>query len=277
MRDRLGRNRTATAACLLLALIAAAAVLAPLLSSTPADDVDFSQRLLAPSPAHPFGTDDLGRDHFLRVMRGGRISLFVGAGSMLLAVLLGVFVGGVSGYREGVPGWVLMRTVDVFLAIPVFLLILFVSSLVQPGVITLCLLIGCTQWMEVARVVRAVVLATKQNDFVEAARALGVSERRILLRHVLSHTAAPVLVTSTIVLAQAVMLESAVSFLGFGMQPPTASWGGMLQSAQSFLGTAPWVAIFPGSMIFMTVLCVYVVGDFLRAALGPDANASSAP
>jgi peptide/nickel transport system permease protein len=272
LRDRLRRDRPALVACLLLALIAATAVLSPLLGPPSAAEIDFSQRMLAPSPLHPFGTDDLGRDVLVRIMQGGRVSLAVGAGAVLLAVLIGVLAGGVAGFREGVSGWAIMRTVDLFLSIPIFLIVLLASSMVESGVIMLCVLIGCTQWMEVARVVRAVVLATKKNDFVEAARALGVSERRILFGHVLSHASGPLAVTATIVFAQSIMLESAVSFLGFGMQPPAASWGGMLQSAQSFLGPAPWVAVFPGAMIFVTVLCFYTIGDFLRAALSPEVD-----
>ena len=274
LRDRLRSDRPMLAACVLAGLVLVAAVLSPVLGSPSAEDINFSKRLLAPSLQHPFGTDDLGRDLLVRVMRGGRISLAVGAGSTLLAVIIGLLAGAAAGFRGGISGWIIMRTADLFLSIPIFLIILLLSSLVQPGIVSLCILIGSTQWMEVARVIRAVVLSTKQNDFVEAARALGLSERRILFRHVLTHATGPLLVTATIVLAQSIVMESAVSFLGFGIQPPAASWGGMLQNAQTFLGSAPWVAVLPGVMIFVIVLCFYTIGDSLRAALTPQSTAT---
>ena len=164
-----------------------------------------------------------------------------------------------------------MRGVDVLLAIPAFFVVLLLSSALTPGFVIICGLIAMTQWMEVARLVRAVVRSVKENTYVEAARAIGVSDARLLRRHVLTQAAGPLLVAATIGIAQAIMTESAVSFLGFGVQPPTASWGAMLTHAQSYLGSAPWLAIFPGVMILVTVLACYSLGDSLRRALGaPD-------
>jgi peptide/nickel transport system permease protein len=157
------------------------------------------------------------------------------------------------------------------LAVPVFFVILFLSSIITPrlSILVICLMIGSTQWMEVARLVRAVVITTKEHEFVDAARTLGLSDRHIIMRHLLPHTTAPVLVAVTLGLAQAIIIESAMSFLGFGVHPPTPSWGAMLQNAQGYLGTCPWIAVFPGLMIFLTVVCCNVIADFLGDALGP--------
>jgi peptide/nickel transport system permease protein len=269
----LRRDKAAVAAIVLLGLMILSAVFAPLFSPYDGNG-DFAHQLLTPSFEHPFGTDDLGRDLFLRAMLGGRTSLAAGILAVMFAVFIGMTAGAVSGYRGGVVDTIIMRTTDLFLSIPVFFVILLLARLMTPGFLMICMLIAMTQWMEVARVVRSVVLATKQNEFVEAARALGVSDTRILFRHILSHTSGPVMVTATIGVAQAIMMESAVSFLGFGVQPPSASWGSMLTNAQSYLGVAPWMAVFPGLMIFITVVGCYALGDFLRSSLAP---ASSGP
>ncbi len=263
----LRRDKATMSALVLLGLLVLCSIFAPLLSPHAADG-DFAHRLLSPSILHPFGTDELGRDVFLRVMEGGRISLAAGISAMLCALLIGVFAGALSGYYGGLADTLVMRTVDLFLSIPAFFVILFLASVMTPGFVLICILIAATQWMEVARVVRSVVLTVKQNEFVEAARALGIPDKRILFRHVLTHTSGPVLVAATIGVAQAIMIESAISFLGFGVQPPTASWGSMLTNAQSYLGTAPWLAIFPGAMIFLTVLSCHALADFLRSSLG---------
>ena len=265
----LRRDKTALSAVFLLGLLILCSILAPLLTPYHTDG-DFADRLLSPSTQHPFGTDELGRDLFLRVMQGGRISLAAGASAMLCALLIGVFAGALSGYYGGFMDTLVMRAVDLFLSIPAFFVILFLASVTTPGLLLICVLIAMTQWMEVARVVRSVVLTVKQHEFVDAARALGLPDKRILFGHVLAHTSGPVLVAATIGVAQAIMIESAISFLGFGVQPPTASWGSLLTNAQSYLGTAPWLAIFPGAMIFLTVLSCHALSDFLRSALGTE-------
>jgi peptide/nickel transport system permease protein len=271
---RLRSDRAAYAALVLLVVITVAAVAAPLLSPSAADIIDPGSKLLAPSASHPFGTDDMGRDLFVRVMRGGRISVTVGIITVLFALIVGVIGGGVAGYFGGFADALVMRLTDVMLSVPVFLIILLCSSILSPGFIFLCLLIASVQWMEVARVVRSVVLSTRGLEFVEAARALGVSDARILLRHVLPHTSGPVLVAGTLGLAQAIVIESTLSFLGFGLQPPSVSWGSLLRDAQGYLATAPWVAVFPGLMIFATVLCCYVLGGFLKSAVDPRRTAA---
>ncbi len=258
-------DRAAVAAIALLGLLVASAILAPLLSPH-VDANRLGPQMLSPSLEHPFGTDDLGRDFFVRVMRGGRISLAAAILATSLAVLIGLVAGAVSGYRGGIVDALIMRAIDFLLSVPVFFVILLLSSVAAPGFVVICLLIALTQWMDVARIVRSTVLSIKHSEFVEAARALGVSDSRILRNHVLSHTSGPVLVAATIGVAQAIMMESALSFLGFGVQPPSESWGSMLTNAQSHLAAAPWLAICPGAMIFFTVLSCYALGDLLRSA-----------
>jgi peptide/nickel transport system permease protein len=267
---RLRGDRAAYAAFVLLALITVTAIAAPLVSPYSPDAIYPGQKLLAPSGRHPFGTDDMGRDLFVRVMQGGRVSVAVGLVTTLFALLLGVVGGGVAGYFGGAADFVVMRFVDVMLSIPVFLIMLLCTSLFSPGFLLLCFLIGSIQWMEVARVVRSVVVSTREREFVEAAHALGISDVRILLRHLLPHAGGPLFVAGTLGLAQAIVIESTLSFLGFGLQPPSVSWGSLLNDAQGYLATAPWIAMFPGIMIFITVLCCYVLGGFLRSALGPQ-------
>jgi peptide/nickel transport system permease protein len=265
----LRRSPLAYAAFIVMSLIILGAVLAPLMSPYDKDKIDLTEQYLAPSLNHPFGTDDLGRDIFVRVMHGGRITLAVGLLAMLVALGIGVTVGGISGYYGRWIDNALMRVVDLMLAVPVFFVILFVASVAPPGasIVVVCLMIGFTQWMEVARLVRAVDITTREHEFVDAARSLGLHDRRILIRHLLPHTTAPVIVAVTLGLAQAIIIESGLSFLGFGVQPPTPSWGAMLQNAQSYLSDCPWIAVFPGLMIFLTVVCCNILADFLGDAL----------
>lgn len=265
----LKRDPIAFAALVLLSIIILSALVAPLISPYDKDKIDLTKQYLPPSVSHPFGTDDLGRDFFVRVMYGGRISLAVGFMAAVLALVLGLLAGGVAGFYGGIADTIIMRLVDMMLAIPVFFVILFLSSTLAPGIVAICVLIGLTQWMEVARLVRAIVIATKHQEFVVAAQALGVPDRTIIGRHILPHTTAPVLVATTIGMATAIIMESALSFLGFGVQPPTPSWGAMLQNAQGYLSNVPWMAIFPGLMIFLTVVCCFILGDFLSTALNP--------
>ncbi len=263
------KNVLASTALMLLGMIIICSVAAPLISPYDRDKIDLTKQYLPPSVDHPFGTDDLGRDLFVRVMHGGRVSLGVGFMAMLIALTLGLFAGGFAGYYGGLIDTLIMRSVDLMLAVPVFFVILFLSSVVTPSILLICVIIGLTQWMEVARLVRGVVLSTRELEFVDAARALGVSNRMILIRHLLPHASAPVLVAATLGLAQAIIIESALSFLGFGVQPPAPSWGAMLQNAQGYLSTAPWIAVFPGMMICLTVISCYILGDFLTDALNP--------
>jgi peptide/nickel transport system permease protein len=267
---RLRRHRPAYGALCLLVILVLCAVSAPLLSPGGEDVIELSQSGRAPSLTHPFGTDDLGRDVMVRVLYGGRRSLAVAATAMLVALLIGLGAGGVAGYYGGWIDAIIARTADLMLSIPSFLVILMLSSVIDPGFLVLCILIGFVQWMEVARVVRSVVISTRELAYVEAARALGATDHRILRRHILPQTAGPVFVAATLGIAHAIMMESALSFLGFGVDPSSPSWGAMLRNAQANFGPAPWVAVFPGLMIFLTVMCCYILGEFLRNSLGSE-------
>jgi len=271
--QRLRKDRAASAAFLLFILVALGSVGAPLLIPSSPDAIAPNEKLLPPSARHPFGTDDLGRDLLVRVLHGGRVSIAVGITAVLITLIIGVAGGAAAGFYGGVADSLVMRLADVMLSIPVFLIILLSTSILSPGFVLLCALIGSVQWMEVARLVRASVISTSALEFVSAARALGLPRVRILLRHVLPHAGGPILVAATLGLAQAIVIESTLSFLGFGLQPPSMSWGSLLRDAQGYLGAAPWIALFPGLMIFVTVLCCHVLGEFLESTLDPRAAA----
>ncbi len=229
-----------------------------------------------PSLEHPFGTDDIGRDIFLRTMFGGRISLRIGFLAAMLSITIGVMVGAVAGYSEGWADNLLMRFTDALLSIPTLFILIVIQQVigtrfVGQSIIVITVVIGALSWMGVSRIVRANVLSLKKQDFVLAARAIGVHPKRILIRHILPNTVAPVVVAATLGVGSAIIVEASLSFLGLGVQPPTATWGTMLNRAQSFLVDAPWIAIFPGLMILITVLCVNFIGDGLRDAFDPRA------
>jgi peptide/nickel transport system permease protein len=233
--------------------------------------LDTSVRFLAPFARWPFllGTDDLGRDTFSRLLYGGRISLTVGLVAMVTTVVTGSLIGVVAGYVGGWVDVVLMRFVDTMLCFPQVFLLLVVAAFVPPTLMSISLIIGLTSWMEVARIVRAEILHLKEQDFVLAARALGASRTRIMLRELTPNIAAPLLVAATLKVASAVLMESYISYLGYGVQPPLASWGNMLTNAQGYFDTVPWLAVLPGLMITLTVMGFNFLGDGLRDALDP--------
>jgi peptide/nickel transport system permease protein len=222
-----------------------------------------------PSAQHIFGTDEVGRDILSRIIFGGRISLLVGLLAMLVAITLGTLLGSTAGYFGGSIDSIIMRMTDVMLSIPGIFLIIALSVFLGPSVQTLVLAIGFLNWMSVARVVRALFLSLKEQDFVLAARCLGIPDAKIMWGHMLPNAMAPVVVAATLTVGSAILTETAVSYLGMGIQPPTPSWGNMLKNAQDLIWTAPWVAVFPGAMIFFTTLCINFMGDALRDALDP--------
>ena len=223
-----------------------------------------------PSPEHPFGTDQLSRDVLSRVVSGARVSLAVAALAVALSVTLGAGVGLVAGYQGGAVDALLMRLVDGALAVPrLFLLLLVLAVPERVPLVALILLIGVTGWFATSRLVRAEVLRLREEAYVRAAEALGASRRRIIFRHLLVNTAGPLLVAATLGVGDVILLEAGLSFLGLGVQPPTPSWGGMILDARSVLVTAPWVGIFPGIAITLTVLATNLVGDALRDVLDP--------
>lgn len=268
--ERFAANRLAVASVVVLVILVVLVVVGPIVSRNGPERTNLDLIHLPPSLAHPMGTDSLGREVTTRIMFGGRISLSVGLLSMTVAITLGVVIGGLAGFYGGAVDAVLMRFVDMMLSFPrLFLLILF-SVLLGGHFITIVLLVGGLSWMTVSRLVRAAFLSLKERPFVEAARALGVSDRMIMLRHMLPNALAPIIVAATLGIATAIIAESTLSFLGLGIQPPTPSWGNMLKDAQTDLIIAPWTAIFPGLTIFLTVVAINFIGDGLRDALDPQ-------
>lgn len=256
---------------LLLFVIALAA---PLLPIGDPYSIDADAVLEAPSLSHPFGTDELGRDVFSRVIYGSRISLWVGFVSVGIAIVIGIFLGSVAGYYGSWADGVIMRFVDVMLCFPTFFLILAVIAFLEPNIGTIMAIIGLTGWMGVCRLVRAEFLSLKERDFVQSARALGVGNVRIMARHILPNSLTPVMVAAILGIAGAVLTESALSFLGIGVQPPTPSWGNILTSGKDNIQIAWWLSLFPGLAILVTVLSYNLLGEGLREALDPRLRGS---
>lgn len=231
-------------------------------------DTDIRARLIQPFVSmHVFGTDPLGRDVMARLMYAGRISLAIGFAATALSVVVGVLVGLVAGFYRGAIGAVLMRFVDAMLCFPTIFLLLAVAALIEPSVTSIVILIALASWMEVARVVEGQIRSLRERDFALAAESLGASDSRIMFRELLPNAIAPIVVAATLNIAHAILAESYISFLGFGIQPPTPSWGNMLENAQSYLTNAPWLAIVPGLAITLTVTSFNFMGDGLRDAL----------
>jgi peptide/nickel transport system permease protein len=274
------RHRLAVAGLVILTLIVAAVALGPWLWMRAINDIDFAARLAEPSWDHPLGTDDLGQDLLARMLYGGRISLAVGLAAMLIAVFVGSIVGAVAGMSRGWLAVALMWVTDLFLSLPQLPLLLLViylfrdwlRALIGPegGVFLLVVIvIGGLRWMPVARLVRAQFLSLREKEFVEAARALGASRLRQVVRHILPNALGPVIVAATIEVAAAIIFESTLSFLGLGFPPDIPTWGRILYDAKDYLDFAPHWAVFAGAAIFLTVLSINFIGDGLRDALDP--------
>jgi len=244
-----------------LALIAAAAMTAPLLAPYAPDALDLAHRRAAPSFAHWFGTDDLGRDVFSRALFGGRVSIAIGLLSATVAAGLGVAVGAAAGYLGGWTDTLLMRGTDAVLSVPRLLLLMVAAATLQPSVPALVIIVGAVGWMETARVTRAAVRSLLASEFVVAARAAGAGHLRILSRHLLANASGAIRVAAVLAVGRGILVESALSFFGVGVQPPSASWGSMLYQAQSAMTTEPWLALFPGACIVVTVGALTAVSD----------------
>lgn len=273
---RFRRHRLALAGLIVLALIVLAVALAGLSPYDPSS-TNLRARFQGPSLAHPFGTDDLGRDTLTRVLYGGRISLLVGLLAMAISVAVGTLVGALAGYYRGWVDSVLMRVTDLFLSVPSLFVLIVLSTLLfdtgvgaaAGGLPMIVLIIGGMSWMVVARIVRSSFMAIRERAFVEAALAAGGGHARRIFRHILPNAVGPILVQATLQVAVAIIAESGLSYLGFGIQPPTSTWGNMLKDAQANMTRYPYLAVFPGLMIFMTVISVNAVGDGLRDAFDP--------
>ena len=266
-------------ACILLLLIIIV-LLGPFVYTVDSTNIDFSVAMLGPSPGYPLGTDDLGRDMLARLMLGGRVSLAVGLAAMSVSIILGTLIGSIAGFFGGRIDNVLMRITDLFLALPVvplllLLIFLFRDSLrgmfgLELGIFLLIVfVIGILNWMTVARLVRSSFLSLKEKEFVEAATALGVDRWSIMFQHILPNAFGPIIVAATLGVGAAIITESVLSFLGLGFPPDVPTWGRLLFDGQNFLDLAPWMVLWPGFLIFITVLCINYMGDGLRDALDP--------
>lgn len=254
---------------IIVVLLILASFLAPLIAPYEPDLINVEEILLPPSLKHPFGTDALGRDVFTRVLYGGRVSLLVGFVAEGIAILIGIVIGSISGYFSGRIDNILMRFVDVMLCFPVFFLILSVVAYVDPTIWNIMLIIGLTGWMPVARLVRAEFLSLKEREFVLYEKVIGVDNLTIIFKHMLPNALNPVIVSAAFGIAGAILLETSLSFLGLGVQPPTPSWGNILTSGKDMLGVAWWVSFFPGIFILISVLCYNLIGEGLKDALNP--------
>jgi peptide/nickel transport system permease protein len=254
---------------MLVGMVSLAALLAPWIAPYDPVKLDVAAMLQPPGLHHPLGTDALGRDVLSRMLYGGRVSLWVGFVAVGLSVSIGLVLGLVSGYFGGLIDEIVMRGVDIMLCFPSFFLILAVIAFLEPSLVNIMAVIGLTSWMGVARLVRAETLSLKTRDFVAAARVAGAGPARILWDHILPNAAAPVLVSATLGVAGAILIESSLSFLGLGVQPPTPSWGNMLMEGKEVMEIAPWLSVFPGLAILLTVLGYNLLGEGLRDALDP--------
>lgn len=264
----LKENKLAIICLIILIIIIIASLLAPLSPYDP-DAMDLRSKLLLPNKEHFFGTDNLGRDYFTRALYGGRVSLTVGFFSMLVSVIVGNIYGTISGYIGGTIDNLMMRAVDIFMSVPSFLLIIIINSFLSPSMFTMVVIIGMFSWMGVARIVRAETMSLKERDFVLAAKNMGAGNMEIMLIHIIPNMIPSIIVAASISIARAILTESSLSFLGFGVKLPMSSWGSMLQNAQSQIMDVPTLALFPGALILLTVLSFNVLGDVLRNALEP--------
>ncbi|PKN09300.1 MAG: peptide ABC transporter permease [Deltaproteobacteria bacterium HGW-Deltaproteobacteria-8] len=258
-----------TAGLVLVGGMSLAAILAPLLAPYNPNAINVDAMLLTPSAGHWLGTDALGRDVLSRILFGARVSLWVGFVAVGISSAIGLVLGLVAGYFGRLTDEIIMRGVDVMLCFPSFFLILAVIAFLEPSLVTIMAVIGLTSWMGVARLVRAETLSLRGRDFVLAAKVAGAGPMRIIFRHILPNALAPVLVSATLGIAGAILVESSLSFLGLGVQPPDASWGNMLLDGKEVLEIAPWLSVFPGLAILFTVLGYNLLGESLRDLLDP--------
>ena len=266
---RFRKHRLALISLVFIVLLLAVAILAPWLMPYPYDEIDVPNAFAPPSREHLMGTDQLGRDVLSRLMWGTRISLYVGIAATLLGQIFGVFVGAVSGYYGGRVDSLLMRLVDFFLTLPSLPLLLVLSVILAASVNTVIIILAILGWMGAARLVRGVVLSLREQEFIEASHALGMSDWKIIVRHMIPTSMAPVIVSITLGIGVTIIVEAALSFLGFGVRPPTPSWGNMLNRVQDYILMNPLLAVYPGLAIFLTVLAFNFMGDGLRDALDP--------
>ncbi len=272
---RITRHHLALMGLIILIPMFFCAIFAPVITPHDPIEPDIKNILSSPSFAHPFGTDTLGRDVLSRVIYGTRISLLVGFVSVGIAILIGMVLGAISGYYGGVIDELMMRFVDLMMCFPTFFLILAVIAILEPSIWNIMIVIGLTSWMNTARLVRAEILSIKNKEYVMAAKAQGLSESRIIFRHVLPNAISPVYVVATLGIGGAILTESALSFLGIGVQPPTPSWGNILTQAKDNIEVAWWLSLYPGLAIFFTVMGYNLLGEGLRDIFDPRRRGAS--
>jgi peptide/nickel transport system permease protein len=263
------RHKVAVIASVLFIIMALACFAAPMIAPYEFDAIDLSAIKEAPSIKHLMGTDDLGRDLFTRILFGGRISILIGILSALVGTVLGALIGALAGFYGGPLDNILMRFTDIAYSIPTLPLLIVLSSFSNSAVPTMVLIIGFLSWMPTARVVRGSVLSAKEKEYVEAARMIGAPDQIIIWEHILPNIAGPIIVGTTLGVGNAIIVESSLSFLGLGVQPPTPTWGNMLMDSQSTMIDKPWLTLFPGMAILLIVLAVNFIGDGLHDALDP--------
>ncbi|NWF76192.1 MAG: ABC transporter permease [Nitrospirae bacterium] len=266
---RFSRNKLAVIGVIVVFILITISLSAPVISPYDPTEIDVYNVLSPPSKTHFLGTDELGRDLLSRIIWGSRVSLKVGFVAVGIAILIGVIIGSLAGFYGGKVDAILMRFVDIMLAFPTFFLILAVISILEPNIFTIMAVIGITGWMDVARLVRAEFLSLKERDFIDAAKAIGLNNTRLIYRHILPNALSPVFVAATFGVAGAILTESGLSFLGLGVQPPDPSWGNILTSGKDNIEVAWWLSLFPGLAILITVLSYNLVGEGLRDALDP--------
>ncbi|MEE8179861.1 MAG: oligopeptide ABC transporter permease [bacterium] len=266
---RFRRNKLAMLGALIIFSLALVAIIAPLIVPFSQNHQDILHRLEPPSTKHPLGTDDLGRDLLSRVIYGTRISLLVGFVAIGIAIIIGSILGLLSGYFGGWLDTVIMRFVDIMLCFPTFFLILMVIAFLEPNIWTVMVVIGLTGWPGLTRLVRGECLSIRERGFVQAAKVLGLSNTRVMFVHLLPNVMAPILVTATLGIGGAILTESALSFLGLGVQPPTPSWGNILTAGKDYITVAWWLSLYPGLAILITVLAYNLLGEGLRDVLDP--------
>lgn len=245
-----------------------AAILAPIISPYEPSQIDGDNLLMPPSRNHLLGTDGLGRDLLSRIIYGSRISLSIGLIAVGIATILGIILGSLAGFYRGALDILIMRFVDIMLCFPTFFLILAVVAILEPSIFNIMIIIGLTSWMGSARLMRGQILSLKEREFIQAERAIGASDYRIITRHLIPNSIGPVLVNATLGIAGAILLESGLSFLGLGVQPPIPSWGNILIESKSTLGLAWWITVFPGLAILITILGFNFMAEGLKKKLG---------
>lgn len=268
------KNKLAVLGAVVLLIIILSALLAPWIAPCNPGQTNLANKLAPPGADHWLGTDRFGRDVLSRLLYGGRISLLVGFGSVAGALVIGTTIGAVAGYCGGIIDAILMRFVDIVISIPSIFLLITIVAIFQPGVEKLIFILAITSWTTTARIVRGEFLSLRTREFVLASKTIGTRPSKIIFSHILPNAMGPIIVTATLLIGTVILTEAALSYLGLGVQPPTPSWGNMLEDAQNFtvLLKAPWYPAFPGLMILITVLCFNFVGDGLRDALDPKGN-----